>query len=88
MTDRFRDVPVKRSDPATGIFTVTPSDAADQPHMIRYFRVGTTAGNVVVVSRNGEQVTIPNVQIGETIVGDVRAIKATGTTAVGITAWY
>jgi len=88
MSDLFQNVPVTRNDPATGIFTVTPDDNLDQPHMIRYFRVGGTAGDVRVVSRRGETETIPNVQIGETIIGDVRMIMQTGTTATGITAWY
>lgn len=88
MTDTFNGIPHTRNQPAPGLFVVTPDDNADLPHVIQYFRVGSTAGDVEVVSRNGDTVVIPSVQIGEVIVGEFMRIKAAGTTATGITGFY
>lgn len=53
----------------------------------RGFRVGTTAGNVTVVTAAGNSVTIPSVQIGETIAISFTSIVKATTTAAGITAF-
>ena len=51
----------------------------------RCFRVGTTAGNVAIITPAGNTVTIPSVQVGETIAVCFTTIVKASTTAVGIT---
>ena len=67
-----------------GFAEVTPADA-DLPVRLRGFRVGTTAGAVSVTDGRGVTTVIPSVQVGETVLGQVVRINATGTTAAGIT---
>ena len=79
--------------PPNHAFAVTPHDTNQLSNngedvFIRAFRVGTTAGDVKVTTRGGEEVTIPGVQIGETVVGFFKIIWSTGTTAAGITGFY
>ena len=81
--------------PPNHAFAVTPhnTNQLNNPNTcddvyIRAFRVGTTAGPVKVTTRGGDVVTIPNVQIGETIVGLFKIIWATGITADGIRGFY
>jgi uncharacterized protein (DUF1800 family) len=64
-------------------FTVTPSD--DTAIVANGFRVGTTAGDVRVLTADGDDVVIPSVQIGETVFLAVTKIFASNTTAAGIT---
>lgn len=73
------------TQPAVTFIDVTPSDGEELTYFARAFRVGTTAGDVEVVTFAGDTVVIPNVQIGETIVGTIKQIKAENTTAEGIT---
>ena len=65
-------------------FTITKSDTT--PILFDAIRVGTTAGDLVIRTYKGTTLTIPNVQIGETISckGD-RVMAATA--AVGLTGW-
>lgn len=51
----------------------------------RAFRVGTVAGNVTIVTPAGNSVTIPSVQVGETIAVCFTQITKASTTATGIT---
>lgn len=81
--------------PPNHAFAVTPHDTnqlsnptTGEEIYIRAFRVGTTAGPVKVTTRGGDVVTIPNVQIGETIVGLFKIVWSAGTTADGITGFY
>lgn len=67
---------------------ITPSDSTVYPVPIVGLRVGTTAGDVAVVYADddlADVVTIPNVQVGETIPGVFKKVMSTGTDAVGIT---
>jgi len=73
--------------PGRHCWAVTPSDTDELTRLARAIRVGTTAGNLEVVSLDGVTTVIPNVQIGETIVGLFKQVKAANTTAVGITAF-
>jgi len=82
------------SAPPSGVVAVTPADdtgivtSQTKTVVLRAFRVGTTAGDVAVVMINGDTATIPNVQVGEVVVGRFKFIQATATTAVGITGFY
>lgn len=73
--------------PGTRCWNVTPSDTDELVRMARALRVGSTAGNLEVITVAGDTVIIPNVQIGETIVGLFKKVKSAGTTATGITAF-
>lgn len=64
------------------------SNTVDLTNAIKAFRVGTTAGDVKVITVGGNTVTIPSVQIGETISLQVTRIFATGTAATGLTGFY
>ncbi len=66
-------------------YNVTKSDSAANPGF--GFRVGTTAGDVAIITGAGRTITIPAVQVGETIAVVFSKILSTGTTAVGITAF-
>lgn len=84
--------PVKASnnalhvDSSPAIVAVTPSDVTTYDPPLLGVRVGTTAGNVKVVS-NGATVTIPGVAVAETIPGKITKVFSTDTTAAGITGW-
>ena len=64
---------------------ITPHDSNDITPPIDAFRVGTTAGAIKVIDDIGNTVTIPGVQVGETIALRVTRIYSTDTTATGIT---
>jgi hypothetical protein len=71
---------------ASYVIAVTPSDATVYDPPLIALRVGTTAGDVSVVS-NGATVVIPAMQAGESLAMEVTKVLATGTTATGITGW-
>ena len=74
--------------PFQGLADVTPNDGADLPVVpTRGIRV-SVAGNVSVVTEQGDTVTILNMQPGQWEPITVRRIRATGTTATGIVAGY
>lgn len=68
------------------IVEVTPSDSTTYDPPLLGLRVGTTAGDIKLVS-NGNTVTVPSVQVGETIPGSITKVFATDTDADGITGW-
>lgn len=69
--------------------TITKSDSTTYDPPLYALRVGTTAGDIAVVYRDGTTDTIPNVQVGETIpCGPIKKVMSTSTTAVGITGFY
>lgn len=63
---------------------ITPSDSTTYDPPLLGLRVGTTAGDISVVS-NGSTVVIPAWQLYESLNMTVTKVNATGTTAVGIT---
>lgn len=65
------------------IIEVTPSDSTVYDPPLVGLRVGTTAGDIVVVSA-GRTVTLFDVQIGETVPGSFNKVLSTGTGAAGI----
>lgn len=74
-----------KSTEATYVVAVTPSDVTTYAPPLTGIRVGTTAGDVTVVS-NGVTVTIPAVQLYESLQAEITQVLA-ATTAVGITGW-
>jgi len=66
-------------------YVVTPSDSVANPGF--GFRVSGTAGDVAILTGAGRTVTVPAVQVGETIAVVFSKVLSTGTTAVGITAF-
>jgi hypothetical protein len=73
-------------DSSPYVVSVTPHDTNTYDPPLLGLRVGTTAGDIKVVS-NGATVTIPAVAVGETVVGSITKVFATDTAAVGITGW-
>lgn len=74
---------MERQNKSPPVITVTPSDTTVYAPALIALRVGTTTGTLVV-SSNGQIVTIPGVLPGETIYGSFNKVMA-ATTAVGIT---
>jgi hypothetical protein len=72
---------------ATRGATLTPSDTVKLNPTPRAIRVGT-GGNVKITTVDGDVITIPNVQDGETLYFVVLLLWSTGTTATGFTAYY
>lgn len=75
------------SHPATHAFAVTASNTVDLPHVTRFIMVGV-AGDVAVVTLNGDSVTLKGVAAGVPIPICVRQILSTGTAATGIVGLY
>lgn len=64
--------------PPSSAFTVTKSDSADLPQVIRGFIVGTV-GDVKVTFIDDTQVTLPNMAPGVVHPGIIKRIWSTGT---------
>lgn len=73
--------------PITSVKSVTPSDTVDLVDGATRGILVTAAGNVAVITKDGDEVTLP---VTEKIFYPVSVgrIKATGTTATGILALY
>lgn len=74
------------SDPANGVFAVTPSDSVDLAKMTRAIRA-TTAGNIAIIGADGVACTCA-FAAGETRPIRAKRIKSTDTTATGIEGMY
>lgn len=77
---------MERVNASPPIVAVTPDDDTVYSPPIVGLRVGTTAGDIAVMSA-GQLVVITGVQIGETVPGTFNKVMATGTTAAGINGW-
>jgi hypothetical protein len=75
--------------PATQLSSLTPDTAASvttsdtAPNVFTQLYIGG-AGNVAVVTENGDTVTFTAVPVGTTLSIRVKQVKATGTTATNI----
>lgn len=70
--------------PALAVVSITPSDATDQPRVLRDIRVGGS-GNVSVVDTEGNESVFVGCQPGERLGPFFLArIKSTGTTATNL----
>lgn len=74
------------SDPAGGVFAITPADATNLPHMTRAIRV-SGAGNVSIVCADGSTAVCAFLA-GETRPIRVQVVNFTNTTATGIEGMY
>lgn len=83
MADRF---PYNSSLPAAGGFAITPSDSTDLSERIRAITVGTAAGTVSYIGWDGQTYTTGPLPTGTYALNAVR-IRATNTTATGLTGW-
>jgi hypothetical protein len=72
--------------PATGVISITPSDATTLP-ATRGLYIGG-AGNVAVLMSNGSTAVFLGVPVGTTLNLSVIKVLATGTTATAILALY
>ena len=87
ISDLFQYLAPSLTSPPSGGFDVTPDDNTDLPQMIKTFMV-MTAGDVAVVFKDGTEGVFPGCLVGVQYAGQLRRIKATGTTATGIKAQY
>lgn len=88
MADPFERLASELTSPARGAKAVTPSDADDLPDgACRALYVGG-AGNVSVVTLDGDEVTFVGVAAGTALPVRLTAVKSTGTTATSLLALY
>lgn len=73
--------------PASSAVAVTPSDSTNFAFEAKALFVGT-AGNVVVVMRDGVACTFTNVQAGQILPVRCTRVNSTNTTASNIVALY
>lgn len=82
IADPYADLVPATDGPLVGGFAITPA-AADLPVVTRALMVGG-GGDVAVILRNGDQVTLPALQAGAVYPVRVSRVLAAGTTATGI----
>lgn len=75
------------SAPASRFEEVTPDDSNDLDEVPKYLYIGATAGDVVLVDKDGNEATFRG-EAGQQILVRPRRVKATGTTASPIIACY
>lgn len=83
ISDTFQEFQPGLNSPVQGGFDIVPADGADLSFVTRALMV-SAAGDVAVVMKNGDLVTLPGLTPG--VIYPVRAMQvaATGTTATGI----
>lgn len=81
--DQFQDHHNGLTGPICGGFDITPDDANDLAQMTRGVMV-SSAGDVAVVLKNGDAITLPGLAPGIIYPVRVARVLATGTTAAGI----
>lgn len=87
MPDPFRSHTIGVSGPAIGGFAVDPSDSTDLSQAVRAITIGGAGGTISFISsRDGQAYTTGHLPIG-TYPLCARRIRATGTTAAGLTGW-
>lgn len=83
ISDPFETFTHDLSSPIGGGFDITPDNAADLAKMTRALMV-SAPGNVAVVLRNGDTITLPSLTPGGGYPFRVVRVLATGTTATGV----
>lgn len=86
MFDNFRDRSLGSTAPAVGAFAIVPSDSTDLPAAARAVTIGTAAGSISYIDREGQTHTTGPLPIG-TYPFFAYRVLATGTTATGLTGW-
>ena len=82
-TDNFHDYSAGLTGPICGGFSITPDDAADIAQVTRAVMV-SGAGDLSVVLKSGDTMTLPNLMAGVVYPFRVARVLDTGTTASGI----
>ena len=85
--DHFDSYAPALTDPVTGGFTITPSDAKDLAILPRAIMV-TGGGAVTAILKDGMTITLPGLAPGALYPVRTARILATGTTATGIVGLY
>jgi hypothetical protein len=67
---------------------VVPNDAVDLPDGVAWALTATVAGTVSVDTENGETVSLALNAAFSPATVRIKRVRATGTTATGLTAWY
>lgn len=83
ITDTFSDFTTGLSSPVCGGFDIAPNDGADLQGITRAIILGG-AGDVAVVLKNGDTITLPALAVGVIYPVRVARVLATGTTATGL----
>lgn len=83
MADRF---PYGGTEPAKGASLIAPSDTVDLSERVRAITVGAGVGTVSYVGWDGVTYTTGPLPLGTYPLYAVR-VRATGTTATGLTGW-
>lgn len=84
--DRFRYNSTGVESPALGAYDITPSNSVDLMETVRAITIGTAAGTLSFVGRDGRTYTSGPLPLG-TYPLFARRVLATGTTATGLTGW-
>lgn len=74
----------EQTSPATDIIPITPDDSSDLVPHARAIICQGNAGNVVLVTRDGEADRTVPIAANQQLDVYVRRVKATGTTATGL----
>lgn len=87
MSDTFSNYKGGLESPATGAFTVTPSDAVDLAVTVRALYIGV-GGDVKVTTVNDSTVTFVGCPAGLVLPVRVKKVFAVGSTATNIIGLY
>lgn len=80
MIDKFKFYATGISTPIVGAFSISPDDSLDLAQVTRALYIGVT-GDLSVVMKSGEAVTLVNVQAGTMLPFRLQRINQTGTSA-------
>jgi hypothetical protein len=83
--NKFDNRRTELNSPARRAVAVTPSDSSQLPFVTRWLYIGT-AGDLAIVTDEGDTVILRNVPAGTWQYLMVRQVRATGTTAENIVA--
>jgi hypothetical protein len=83
ISDKFSEYTSGLSSPICGGFDIAPDDATDLSSVTRAIILGA-AGDVAVVLKNGDAITLPALAAGVIYPVRVSRVLATGTTATGL----
>jgi hypothetical protein len=84
--DLHANIPHSRTLSPEASFSITPSDGADLTFAIRQITIGTAGGTISWVNQAGVTQTTGPLPVGSYVMNAHR-IRATGTTATGLTGW-
>jgi|TARA_B110000908_G_scaffold163200_1_gene209524 hypothetical protein len=83
IADKFSEYTSGLSSPIFGGFDITPDDATDLVSLTRAI-ILEGAGDVAVILKNGDAITLPVLAVGVIYPVRVARVLATGTTATGL----